>query len=176
MNAIVCADENWGIGKNNNLLFSIPDDMKHFVYKTSGNIIVIGRKTLESFRDKKPLKNRLNIVLTRDKTLNKNYTEYDNIVFISNKSELNNILDNIDKLFPKYKNAECYICGGDSIYKLFLEDCSNIYVTKMYESFDADTFFPNLDDNSDFSIVDKSEVFEYENIKYQFITYNNDKK
>lgn len=175
MNAIVCVDENWGIGKGGNLLISIPDDMKHFVEITKNNIIVIGRKTLESFKNREPLKNRLNIVLTKDKNLYKKYTKFNNIVFINDKSEIYNILDNLDANFPEYSGASCIICGGDSIYKLFLEECDEIYITKIFKSFEADTYFTNLDNTSNFKITDKSEILEYEGIKYQFLTYKNEK-
>ena len=67
MNIIVAADKNWGIGKNNQLLVSIPADMKMFREETSGKVVVMGRKTLESFPNGLPLKNRINIVLTRDR-------------------------------------------------------------------------------------------------------------
>lgn len=176
MNAIVCVDENWGIGKDGSLLFSIPDDMKHFVEMTKNNIIVIGRKTLESFKNKKPLKNRLNIVLTKDKNLYKNYTKFDDIVFAFDKSEVYSILSDLTHKFPKYANAMSIVCGGDSIYKLFLDDCDEIYVTKMFKSFEADTYFPNLDDNSNYKIINESKILEYEGIKYQFLTYKNEKK
>ena len=69
MNAILSADRNWGIGYQNKLLISIPSDMKFFRQKTSGHVVVMGRKTLESFPGGLPLKNRVNIVLTRDREL-----------------------------------------------------------------------------------------------------------
>ena len=68
MNAILSADRNWGIGYQNKLLISIPSDMKFFRQKTSGHVVVMGRKTLESFPGGLPLKNRVNIVLTRDES------------------------------------------------------------------------------------------------------------
>ena len=67
MNLIVNADKNWGIGKNNELLVHIPNDMKMFRQMTTGKVVVMGRKTLESFPNGLPLKNRTNIVLTKDK-------------------------------------------------------------------------------------------------------------
>ena len=68
MNLIAAVDKNWAIGRNNKLLVSIPDDMKFFRETTTGKVVVMGRKTLESFPGKKPLKNRVNIVLTGDRS------------------------------------------------------------------------------------------------------------
>ena len=176
MNAIVCVDENWGIGKDNNLLISIPDDMKFFVETTKNNIIVYGRKTLFSFKNKSPLKNRLNIVFTKNNSIENDYTEFNNIKFISNKDELLQLLNNIKKDYPEYLGSEVYICGGESIYKLLLNDCKKIYVTKVFKSFNADSYFPNLDKDDNFKLSRKSEIFNYEDIKYQFLEYINEKK
>ena len=174
MNAIVCTDENWGIGKDNDLLISIPDDMKFFVEKTKGNIIVYGRKTLFSFKNKSPLKNRLNIVFSKDNTLVNEYNDYDNLIFVKNKDELINILSNLDKKYRDYSDKEVFVCGGESIYRLLVNNCKKIYVTKVYKEFDADTFFPNLDEDSKFKIKNKSEIYEYNGIKYQFLEYVNE--
>lgn len=176
MNAIVCVDENWGIGENNSLLFSIPEDMKFFVNKTKNNIIVYGRKTLFSFKNKSPLENRLNIVFTKNNNLRDDYTNFNNIKFVNNRDELLKLLDEIKKENCKYKDSEVFVCGGESIYKLLLDDCKSIFVTKMYKSFPADSYFPNLDKNKNFNIVNKSEIFEYDDINYQFLEYINEKK
>ncbi len=176
MNAIVCVDENWGIGKNNDLLFSIPDDMKFFVEKTKNNIIVYGRKTLFSFKNKSPLKNRLNIVFTKNTAIKEDYLDFDNIRFVSNRDELLKLLDEVRRETGEYKSSEVFICGGESIYKLLLDDCKSIFVTKMYKSFPADSYFPNLDENKNFKLINKSEIFTYEDINYQFLEYINEKK
>ena len=174
MNAIVCTDENWGIGNNNDLLVSIPDDMKFFVEKTKGNIIVYGRKTLYSFKNKSPLKNRLNIVFSKDNTLINEYNDFDNIIFVKDKEDFNKILSEIDVNYSDYKEKEVFVCGGASIYNLLLNDCKKIFVTKVYKTFNADTFFPNLDKCEKFKIKNKSEIYEFDNIKYQFLEYVNE--
>ena len=102
MNVIVAVDKNWAIGKDNKLLVSIPDDMKFFRETTSGKVVVMGRKTLESFPNGKPLKNRVNIVLTRDE----NYKVKDAIV-VHSKEEL-------DKELAKYNSDDIFVIGGES--------------------------------------------------------------
>ena len=84
MNIIVAVDQNWGIGKDNKLLVSIPADMKYFRETTTGNVVVMGRKTLESFPNGLPLKKRTNIVLTR----NENYQAKDAVIVHSEKELL----------------------------------------------------------------------------------------
>ena len=176
MIAIVCVDQNWGIGIDNNLLFSIPDDMKFFVEKTKNNIIVCGRKTLYSFKNKNPLKNRFNIVFTRNNSIKNDYSEFNNIAFVNDKDDFLKLLISIKNGNSEYKDSEVFICGGESIYKLLLDDCTKIYVTKMDKNFKADSFFPNLDLNKNFKLVNKSESFVYEDINYQFLEYVNEKK
>ena len=172
MKAIVCVDENWGIGKDNKLLLSIPEDMKFFIEKTKNNIIICGRKTLFSFKNKNPLKNRLNIVFTSDKNLKLQYSDFDNIIFVHSKEELFVVLKNISNNFTNYKGCDIFVCGGDSVYGLLLEYCDEIFVTKVYKKFDADAFFLNLDNSKTYSVNYKSEIKSYEDVKYQFFTYS----
>ena len=104
MQAIVAADNNWGIGYQNRLLVSIPSDMKFFRQKTTGNVVVMGRKTLESFPNGLPLKNRVNIVLTK----NKNYQVKDAVIVHSEEELLEEL--------KKYPSEKIYVIGGESIY------------------------------------------------------------
>ena len=108
MNVIVAADQNWGIGKDNKLLVSIPADMKMFREETSGKVVVMGRKTLESFPNGLPLKNRTNIVITK----NKDYDAKGAIVVHSIEEALEEI--------KKYPTEDVYCIGGDSIYEQML--------------------------------------------------------
>ncbi len=142
MNLIVAVDRNWAIGKDNKLLVSIPDDMKFFRETTTGKVVVMGRKTLESFPNGKPLKNRVNIVLTRDP----NYEVKDAIV-VHSKEEL-------DKELEKYNTDDVYVIGGESIYRMMLDDCQRAFVTYVDYAYDADTFFPNLDENPDWKFAE----------------------
>ena len=111
MNVIVAADKNWGIGKNNQLLVSIPADMKMFREETSGKVVVMGRKTLESFPNGLPLKNRINIVITS----NKEYEVKGAIIVHSIEEALEEI--------KKYPAEDVYCIGGDSIYAQMLPYC-----------------------------------------------------
>ena len=137
MQAIVAADNNWGIGYQNRLLVSIPSDMKFFRQKTTGNVVVMGRKTLESFPNGLPLKNRVNIVLTK----NKNYQVKDAVIVHSEEELLEEL--------KKYPSEKIYVLGGESIYKMMLPYCDTVYVTKIDREFQADTYFPNLDQMED---------------------------
>lgn len=159
MNLIVAVDKNWAIGKDNKLLVSIPDDMKFFRETTSGKVVVMGRKTLESFPNGKPLKNRVNIVLTRDE----NYQVKDAIV-VHSKEEL-------DKELAKYNSADIFVIGGESIYRMLLDDCSTAFVTYIDYAYDADTFFPNLDEKPEWKLVEESEEQTYYDIEFYFRTY-----
>ena len=155
MNLIVAVDEKWGIGKNNELLISIPEDMKFFRTLTKNSIIIMGRKTLESFPNGKPLKNRENVVLTK-----------------SNIKEDVTIFDSIEDVLNYVKNKEnVFVVGGGSIYKQLLPYCEKAYVTKIKKDFNADTFFPNLDELIDWEMIESSDIKEWENIQYQFTIY-----
>ena len=159
MNLIVAVDKNWAIGKDNKLLVSIPDDMKFFRETTSGKVVVMGRKTLESFPNGKPLKNRVNIVLTRDE----NYQVKDAIV-VHSKEEL-------DKELAKYNSDDIFVIGGESIYRMLLDDCSTAFVTYIDYAYDADTFFPNLDEKPEWKLAHESEEQTYYDIEFYFRTY-----
>lgn len=156
MNLIVAIDQNNGIGKDNNLLTHIPEDMKFFKEMTTGNVVIMGRKTLESFPNKKPLPNRTNIVITGDK----NYKVDDAIIA--------NSIENAIEI-AKEMDKEIFVIGGASIYKQMLELCDTLYITQIFESFDADTFFPKI--SHDWKCQNLSEIKEYKNIKFQFKKY-----
>lgn len=159
MNLIVAVDKNWAIGKDNKLLVSIPDDMKFFRETTSGKVVVMGRKTLESFPNGKPLKNRVNIVLTRDP-----HYEVQDAIIVHSKEEL-------DKELKKYNQDDIFVIGGESIYRMMLDDCKRAFVTYVDYAYDADTFFPNLDELSDWKLAEESEEQTYYDIEFYFRTY-----
>lgn len=159
MNLIVAVDKNWGIGKNNKLLTSIPADMKFFVSKTTGNVVVMGRKTLESFPNKKPLKNRVNIVLTR----NPDY-QVEGAIVVRSDEELRAEL-------AKYDSEKIFVIGGESIYKKMLNMCDVAYVTKMDYAYDADAHFPNLDEMDNWELAEVGEEETYFDLEYAFCTY-----
>ncbi len=159
MNLIVAVDKNWAIGKNNKLLVSIPDDMKFFRETTTGKVVVMGRKTLESFPNGKPLKNRVNIVLTRDE----NY-EVKDAIMVHSKDEL------MEEL-KKYNTDDIFVIGGESIYRMLLDDCSRAFVTYVDYAYDADTYFPNLDEDDSWKLAEESEEQTYYDIEFYFRTY-----
>ena len=159
MNLIVEVDKNWAIAKNNKLLVSIPDDMKFFRETTSGHVVVMGRKTLESFPNGKPLKNRTNIVVTRDA----NY-KADGAVIVHSLEELKAEL-------TKYDSDDIYVIGGESIYRQLLADCSVAYVTYVDYAYDADTYFPNLDSDPAWRLADESEEQTYYDLEFYFRRY-----
>lgn len=159
MNLIVNVDKNWAIGKGNKLLVSIPQDMKFFRETTTGKVVVMGRKTLESFPGGQPLKNRTNIVLTSDK----NY-KASGAVLVHNMEEL------MEEL-KKYNQEEIYVIGGESIYRSLLPYCSRAYVTKTEHAYDADTWFPNLDADPDWKMTKISDEQTYFDLEYYFTVY-----
>ena len=159
MNIIVAADKNWGIGRNNELLVSIPADMKMFREETTGKVVVMGRKTLESFPNGLPLKNRTNIVITG----NRDY-QVKGAVIVHDEEELMNELG-------KYDTEQIYIIGGESVYKMMLSYCDKIYVTKVDRAFQADTYFPNLDQMEDWKMTEEGEEQTCFDLEFAFTKY-----
>ena len=159
MNMIVAADKNWAIGKNNQLLVSIPADMKMFREQTTGKVVVMGRKTLETFPGGLTLKNRLIIVLTRNRKL-----QVPGAVIVYSVDEL---LESI----KDYPEDDVYCIGGDSIYRQLLPYCRKAFVTRIDFAYEADTFFPNLDEMPEWEIISESEVRTYFDLEYRFVCY-----
>ena len=160
MEAIVAVDNNWGIGKGGQLLAPISADLKRFKTMTTGNAILVGRKTLESFPGGKPLPNRINIVLTA----NPDY-QAEGCVICQSKEQA---LSCVKKLEEEGKTV--FVCGGAAVYQLFLEDCSLFHVTKIDASFEADTFFPNLDALG-YTCTTAEEEMEEEGLRFRFVEY-----
>ncbi|MBQ6401148.1 MAG: dihydrofolate reductase [Firmicutes bacterium] len=158
MNAIVAVDRNWGIGRNNDLLVHLPGDLKYYKEKTLGNVIIVGQKTLESFPGSKPLPGRTNIVLSDDPAFVR-----DDCIVCRTKEEV------LEKA-AAYEPDRVFICGGASIYRLFLDDCDACYVTKIDEAFEADTYFPDLDARL-WRIDWASPAREEKGLRYRFVRY-----
>lgn len=159
MKMILSADKNWAIGKDNQLLVRIPSDMKFFRETTTGKVVVMGRKTLESFKNGLPLKNRINIVLTK----NPDYKIKDAVI-VHSKEQL------LQKL-QAYQSEDIYVIGGESVYRMLLDLCDTAYVTRIDYRYEADTYFPNLDKRPEWEIVQKSEEQTYFDLEYRFVTY-----
>ena len=158
MNIIVAVDKNWAIGKNNKLMWSIPADMKFFRETTKGNIVIMGRKTLESFPQGQPLKNRVNIVITK----NPNYKVKDAVVVHS--------IEEAIAESKKYE-GETYVIGGESIYRAMLPYCDTALVTKIDHAYDADTYFPNLDTDKEWQMTKISDEQTCFDLEYYFTVY-----
>lgn len=159
MKAILAADKNWGIGYNNRLLVSIPSDMKFFRQTTTGKVVVMGRKTLESFPNGLPLKNRTNIVLTA----NQDYDVKDAVI-VHSKDEL------LEEL-KKYNEDDIYVIGGESVYRMMLPYCDTVLVTKIDRAFQADTHFPNLDEMEEWTLTEESEEQTCFDLEFRFTKY-----
>lgn len=158
MKLIAAVDNEWNIGNKGNLLFSLPDDMKFFRTTTSGKIVVMGRKTLESFPGSKPLKNRINIVLSRNKH------DVDGAEFVKGVDEL------LDRL-KEYDSGDVYVIGGAQIYSLLLPYCDTALITHVDAvAIEADSKFPELKDN-EWTVTEQSDIHENNGIKFRFTTY-----
>lgn len=161
MKAIVNVDANWGIGCNGELLQHIPEDMKFFKEKTLNNVVVMGRETFESLPGKSPLKDRINIVLSKNKTF-----EDDRLIICHS-------IDQTLEELKKYDNNKIFIIGGEAIYRQFITYCDEIYVTKLTNEYIADKYFPNLDSDPNWILEDEGEQKENKGIKYRFTKYIN---
>ena len=159
MNIIVAVDQNWSIGCKGKLLISIPEDMQLFRKETTNKVVVMGRKTLESFPNGLPLKNRTNIVITSDKS----YNVKDAVIC--------NSIDEALEEIKKYPSEDVYVIGGETIYRQLLPYCDVAHVTKIDYAYDADTQFPNLDEMPEWSIEERSDERTYFDLEYEFLKY-----
>jgi dihydrofolate reductase len=155
---IVAVSKNGAIGKNNNLLWHISDDLKRFKAITSEHTVVMGTKTYESLPFK-PLPKRENIVITRNKDLH---------------FEGCTMANSIEEIVTKYATSEeeIFVIGGANIYEQFLPYANKLYITWVYEDFDGDVFFPCIDETI-WKISEKSDILhdEKSNLNYSFFTY-----
>ena len=155
MRAIVAVSENWGIGKDNELLFHISADLKRFRALTAGQTVVMGRKTLESLPSGKGLPKRRNIVLTSQS----DFTA-ENAEVVHNPAQL---------IFAA--GADAFVIGGATVYRQLLSLCDRVYVTKIFAQAEADAFFPNLDESPDWEVAEASEIMEENGIRFQYVDY-----
>lgn len=159
MNIIAAVDKNWAIGYKNQLLVRIPEDQKWFRETTTGKAVIMGRKTLESFPNKAPLKNRLNIVITSD---------------ISYKVEGAVVVHSVEEAVEAakgYADEDIYVIGGESIYRQMLPLCNVAHITRIDYEYQADAYFPNLDENEQWHITDSSDERTYFDLLYEFVKY-----
>lgn len=159
MNLVVAVDKNWAIGNKGQLLVHIPEDMKNFRRLTEGHKVVLGRKTLATFPNGKPLKNRENIVLSR-----KNIEPKEGMRVVGSLEEL---LEAV----KEYKDEEIYVIGGSSVYEQLLPYVNTAYVTYIDYAYEADAFFPNLDLDEAWIMTETSEEQTYFDVEYYFRKY-----
>lgn len=159
MNIITAVDNHWAIGNRGDLLARIPGDHKHFREKTQGRVVVLGRKTLQTFPQGRPLKDRTNIILSR----NRNFSVKDALVVHSAEELLEEL--------EKYDTGDVYCIGGESVYRLLLPHCDTAYITKIDRVYEADTWFPDLDRDPEWELVEEGEEQTYFDIAYAFLRY-----
>ena len=160
MNFIVAVSENYGIGKDNNLLFNLPTDLKYFKEKTLNKVVVMGRKTFDSLPFK-PLKNRVNIVITTDQTFN-----CEGVIVVNSFEELFKVLDN-------YNDEDVFVIGGSTIYNKLMERCRLAYITKVHKTVNADTYITNIEEKSNWKEIQTSEVLNENNLDFEFKVFEN---
>ena len=148
MNLIAAADLNWGIGKDGNLLTHLSGDLKYFKQKTSGKVVVMGRATLESLPGGNPLPNRTNIVLTSQK----NFTKECCLIARN--------LDELAGICADYAPEDVMVIGGEQVYMQLIRQCDRLFITKIFESFDADKHLMNVDKMRSFELVWTGDVQE----------------
>lgn len=159
MNIIAAVDANWAIGYKNELLVKIPNDQKWFQKITTGKVVVMGRRTMETFPNGMPLKNRTNIVLTGDRALR-----------VKDAELVYGIEELLEKL-KQYNTEDVYVIGGESVYEELLPYCDTAYITKIDYTYQADRYFPNLDNDADWHIESESEEQTYFDLEYYFVKY-----
>lgn len=160
MKAIVAVDKKWGIGKKNDLLFSLPADMAYFREKTLNKVVVMGSNTLKSFPGGKPLKNRTNIVLFPGGE------QRDDCIIVQSLDELSTEL-------KKYNTDDVFIIGGAMFYKTMLPYCSEVLVTKVDADGGAEVFYENLDEKPEWALSSAQPQIETNGYKISFTVYKN---
>ena len=155
MNLIVAADANWAIGKDGDQLCYIPEDLKRFQKLTSGHAVILGRKTLATFPGGRPLKNRRNLILSTREG------------FQAEGAEVFSDLPSALAAAP----ADSFIIGGESIYRQALPYCDRAYVTKLEKTFPADRFFPDLDRDPEWEVIEKTGPHFHEDLSFFYVTY-----
>ncbi|MBM0046722.1 dihydrofolate reductase [Anaerococcus sp. mt242] len=156
MKIILAVDENWGIGKDNEMLFHIKKDLKHFKDITTKNIVIMGRNTYESMGQSLP--DRENIILSKNPDF---------------KAENAKIFQNPDQVLNYIKDSkkEVFVIGGAKIVEIFLPYCNQAIITKIKAKKDADTYLHNFDQDPDFEIIKESQIYEENGIEFSYVTY-----
>lgn len=163
MNAIVVVDQNWAIGREGALLFELPTDMRRFQELTRGGAIIMGRKTLNSFTDGKPLPNRRNIVITRNADL------------VPPEAEVVPAPEDAVTLTADMDPERVWVIGGGSVYAALLSQCRRVFLTRVesVSESEPDTYFPDLDHLPGWEVESESEAITENGLTYRFVQYVN---
>ncbi len=156
MNVIAAVDRNWGIGFQNRLLVRIPADQQWFYQTTKGKVIVVGRKTLETFPNGLPLPSRRNIILSKDPK------------FCVKGAQIAHSVEETLELLAAYRSEDVFVVGGESIYQQFLPYCDVAHITKIAYTYEADAYFPRLDQMTEWELTGDSEEQTYFSLEYSF--------
>ena len=157
MIAIVAVDKNWGIGKDGEQLIYIPEDLKRFKAFTTGNTIILGRKTMYTFPGSKPLKGRRNLILSRSAD------------FAPEGAE---VFSGLEELMEKVTDPDnTYVVGGASVYHTMIGQCDRAYVTKIDAEYPADCWFPNLDEDPSWVIESEEDWQEQDGVRFRYVNY-----
>lgn len=159
MNLIAAVDLNWAIGRGNELLIRIPNDHKQFRLMTEGNVVVYGRRTLETFPQKMPLPSRTNIVLSKDPAFR-----------VKGADTVHSLEELLNRL-REYREDEIFIIGGESVYAQMLPYCNTAHITRIDRKYQADRYFPNLDEDAEWSVSASSDEQSYFDTTYTFVKY-----
>ena len=157
MDAVVAVYEDWGIGCDGTQPIVVPEDRKHFREVTGTGTVIVGRRTLADFPGGKPLKNRLNIVLTRSGQ------PVEGALTAATVEEA---------LALAGENPPAYVIGGASVYRELLPHCDRVFVTKLFCTPRSDVFFPNLDADPAWRLAEEGEMKEHEGVRYVFLRYD----
>ncbi len=157
LQAVVAVDNSWGIGLRGTQTLVVPEDRRHFRLVTGGGTVIVGRKTLQDFPGGRPLKNRRNIVLTRDPGL------------LVEGADIAHSVE--EALALCAQDPEVFVIGGESVYRALLPYCARAHVTRLFADADNDAFFPALSANPSWRLTDPGEVREHEGIRYAFQTW-----
>lgn len=161
MKLIVAVSLDWGIGCEGGLLYDLPDDMSFFKNTTKNKVVVMGRSTLLTLPGGKPLKNRINIVLTKDKSFEK-----EGVI----------VCNSLDELFielKKYDSDDVFIIGGGNVYNQLFSFCKEAYITKVNQIVKADTYLHNFDEDENWKLDYQSPEHINNGISFTFNTYKN---
>lgn len=155
MNLIAAVDRNWAIGKGGDQLVYLRTDLKRFQALTTGHAVILGRKTLATFPGGRPLKNRRNLVLSRDPD------------FRPEGAEVFPTLEALLAAAPE----DAFVIGGGSVYRALLDRCSTAYITKLDAAWPADTWLPDLDALPEWQVAEEGEELEENGVRFRYVTY-----